>query len=148
MSQIPGQILYQVWLTEFLNHNYTSESENKTRKSEERKRKGSGPASAVSEHSHAHLNFHGRRVTSELREGYISSLKLILRGSLPVQKRGRGTSQTGWTWLKKELQTCGHLNRTPKAKGKEKRPRGREGVPQPGAEQSIPGARDSRGVGS
>lgn len=104
--------------------------------------------SAVSEHSHAHLNFHGRRVTSELREGYISSLKLILRGSLPVQKRGRGTSQTGWTWLKKELQTCGHLNRTPKAKGKEKRPRGREGVPQPGAEQSIPGARDSRGVGS
>lgn len=102
--------------------------------------------SAVSEHSHAHLNFHGRRVTSELREGYISSLKLILRGSLPVQKRGRGTSQTGWTWLKKELQTCGHLNRTPKAKGKEKRPRGREGVPQPGAEQSIPG--DSRGVGS
>lgn len=83
------------------------------------------------------------------REGYILSLKLILRGSFPPGlKRGRGTSQTGWTWLKKELPTCGHLNKTPKAQRKEKRPKGGEGIPQSGAEQSILGARDPRGMGS
>lgn len=79
--------------------------------------------SAVSEHSHAHLNFHGRRVTSELREGYISSLKLILRGSLPpsqFKKGEEGLPRQAGLGLRKNFKLVGILTEPRKLRARRK----------------------------
>lgn len=93
--------------------------------------------SAVSEHSQAHMDFHGRRVTSELREGHISSLKSIPRGSLPpsrFKKGEEGLPRQAGLGLRKNFKLVGISIEPRKLEGKEKRLR--EGKEYPNQEQN------------
>lgn len=71
------------------------------------------------------------------------SLKLILRGSLPpsrFKKGEEGLPRQAGPGLRKNFKLVGILIEPRKLKGKEQRPRGGKGVPQPREEQSILGA--------